>query len=39
MLGSHLVIQVVKIVRKDPNDKGAGFESFVIWVFLHDSND
>ena len=39
MPGSHSVVQVVKIVQKDPKDKDAEFESFLFWVFLHDFND
>ena len=39
MPGSQSVVQVVKIVQKDPKDKDAEFESFVFRVFLHDSND
>ena len=34
-----LFFQVVKIVQTDPKDKDSEFESFVFWVFLHDSND
>ena len=39
MPGSDSFVQVVKIVQKDPKDKDLEFESFVFWVFLHDSND
>ena len=37
--GSHLVIQVVKIMQKDLKERDAEFESFAFCVFLNDSND
>ena len=39
MPGSHSVVQVVKIVQKDQKDKNAEFESYVFWIFMHNSND
>ena len=37
--GSHQVVWVIAVVQKDPKVKDSEFESFVLWVFLHDSND
>ena len=39
MPDSHKVVWVVKVVQKDPKDNELDFESFVFWVFLHDSNN
>ena len=37
--GSHQVIWVIKVMQKDLKDKDLELESFVIWVFLHNSKD
>ena len=37
--GSHQVVWVVRVVQKDPKDKDSEFESFVVWVALHDLDD
>ena len=36
---SHYVVSVIKVMQKDPKNKDSEFESFVNWVFLHDSKD
>ena len=34
----HKVVWVVKVMQS-PRDKDSEFESFVFWIFMHDSSD
>ena len=36
--GPHYVFQVSKNMQNDPKDEDSELKSFVLWVFLHDSN-
>ena len=35
---SHLLVWVIEVVKKDPKDEDSQSNSFILWVFLHDSN-